>query len=240
MIEAELNKVKDTLIMEKKASIQSNEESLKITEDLRTLTDWLQEEKSATGKELEALKAELSITKQQLESVEKQVADGVHNMKVIKEENESLTLKLSEISNDLEQAQNTFDGLISESGKLKEKLRNREREYSTLEEMHEIHGNESSARVKELEVQVKGLELELKSSQARNRDLEVHIEEHVKEVQIETEEHPFATKTTENTCSQKEETKEQEECGSGVECNIDMQKNGREEKMEACLKFPGQ
>ena len=48
MIEVELNqrleeldKVKDTLIMEKEASIQSNEESLKITEDLRTLTDWL-------------------------------------------------------------------------------------------------------------------------------------------------------------------------------------------------------
>ncbi|KAB5512413.1 hypothetical protein DKX38_029441 [Salix brachista] len=77
--------------------------------------------------------------------------------------------------------------------------------------MHEIYGNESSARVKELEVQVKGLELELKSSQARNRDLEVHIEEHVKEVQIEADEHPSATKTTENTCSQKEETKEHEE-----------------------------
>ncbi|KAB5516823.1 hypothetical protein DKX38_027471 [Salix brachista] len=115
MIEAELNKVKDTLIMEKKASIQSNEESLKITEDLRTLTDWLQEEKSATGKELEALKAELSITKQQLESAEQQVAVCVRNMKVTKEENESLTLKLSEISNDLEQAQNTIDGLISKS-----------------------------------------------------------------------------------------------------------------------------
>ncbi|KAF9664903.1 hypothetical protein SADUNF_Sadunf16G0066300 [Salix dunnii] len=36
------------------------------------------------------------------------------------------------------------------------------------------------------------------------------------EVEIEVDEHPSATKTTENTCSQKEETKEQEECGSGL------------------------
>ena len=41
--------------------------------------------------------------------------------------------------------------------------------------MHEIHGNKSSTRIKELEVQVRGLELELKSSQARNRELEVQI-----------------------------------------------------------------
>uniref|UniRef100_A0A6N2N8G4 Uncharacterized protein n=1 Tax=Salix viminalis TaxID=40686 RepID=A0A6N2N8G4_SALVM len=40
---------------------------------------------------------------------------------------------------------------------------------------------------------------------------------HVKEVEIEVDEHPSATKTTENTCSQKEETKEQEESGLGVE-----------------------
>ncbi|KAB5561159.1 hypothetical protein DKX38_006116 [Salix brachista] len=38
-----------------------------------------------------------------------------------------------------------------------------------------------------------------------------HIEEHVKEVEIEVDEHPSATKTTKNTCSQKEETKEQED-----------------------------
>uniref|UniRef100_A0A6N2K4I2 Uncharacterized protein n=1 Tax=Salix viminalis TaxID=40686 RepID=A0A6N2K4I2_SALVM len=38
----------------------------------------------------------------------------------------------------------------------------------------------------------------------------------VKEVELEVDEHPSATKTTKNTCSQKEETKEQEECGSGV------------------------
>lgn len=56
-----------------------------------------------------------------------------------------------------------------------------------------------------------------------------HIEEHVKEVEIEADEHPSAPKTTENTCSQKEETKEQEVCGSGVECSTDMQKNGSNE-----------
>ena len=172
----ELNKEKDSLILEKEAAMQSNEESEKITEDLRTLTDWLQEEKSATGQELEALKAELSITKQQLESAEQQVADFIHNLKVTKEENDSLTLKLSKISNDMVQAQNTIDGLIGESGQLKEKLGSREREYLSLAEMHEIHGNKSSDRIKELEVQLRGLELELKSSQAQNRDLEVQIE----------------------------------------------------------------
>uniref|UniRef100_A0A6N2M7Y5 Uncharacterized protein n=1 Tax=Salix viminalis TaxID=40686 RepID=A0A6N2M7Y5_SALVM len=56
-----------------------------------------------------------------------------------------------------------------------------------------------------------------------------HIEEHAKEVEIEVDELPSATMTAENTCSQKEETKEQEVCGSGVECNIDMQKNGSNE-----------
>ncbi|XP_011005146.1 PREDICTED: microtubule-associated protein futsch-like [Populus euphratica] len=59
-----------------------------------------------------------------------------------------------------------------------------------------------------------------------------HIEEHVKEVEIEVDEHPSAPKTTENTCSQKEETKEQEVCGSGVECSTDMQKNGSNEFKE--------
>ncbi|KAJ6949484.1 titin [Populus alba x Populus x berolinensis] len=56
-----------------------------------------------------------------------------------------------------------------------------------------------------------------------------HIEEHVKEVEIEVDEHPSAPKTTQNTCSQKEQTKEQEVCGSGVECSTDMQKNGSNE-----------
>nr|XP_034918090.1 microtubule-associated protein futsch isoform X4 [Populus alba] len=56
-----------------------------------------------------------------------------------------------------------------------------------------------------------------------------HIEEHVKEVVIEADEHPSAPKTTESTCSQKEETKDQEVCGSGVECSTDMQKNGSNE-----------
>ncbi|KAG5254529.1 titin [Salix suchowensis] len=56
-----------------------------------------------------------------------------------------------------------------------------------------------------------------------------HIEEHAKEVEIEVDELPSATMTAENTCSQKEETKEQEVCGSGVECNIDMQKNDSNE-----------
>ncbi|KAG5254523.1 microtubule-associated protein [Salix suchowensis] len=56
-----------------------------------------------------------------------------------------------------------------------------------------------------------------------------HIEEHAKEVEIEVDELPSAAMTAENTCSQKEETKEQEVCGSGVECNIDMQKNDSNE-----------
>ncbi|KAB5511936.1 hypothetical protein DKX38_028964 [Salix brachista] len=106
MIEAELNKVKDTLIMEKKASIQSNKESLKITEDLRTLTDWLQEEKSATGKELEALKAELSITKQQLESAEQQAAGN-------EETNEDHAEQQIEVMHDGVVEEGTFEGTLN-------------------------------------------------------------------------------------------------------------------------------
>ncbi|KAJ6393575.1 hypothetical protein OIU77_022915 [Salix suchowensis] len=53
--------------------------------------------------------------------------------------------------------------------------------------MHEIHGNESSARIKELEVQVRGLDLELKSSQARNRDLEEQMVSRSKESSIHVE-----------------------------------------------------
>uniref|UniRef100_A0A6M2EW59 NAB domain-containing protein n=1 Tax=Populus davidiana TaxID=266767 RepID=A0A6M2EW59_9ROSI len=169
------------MILEKEAAMRSIEESEKIGEDLRILTDQLQEEKATTGQELEALKAELSIMKQQLESAEHQVAEFTHNLSVTKKENDSLTLKLSEISDEMEQAQNTIDGLVGESGHLKDKLGDREREYSSLAEMHETHGNESSTRINGLEVQVRGLELELESSQARNRDLEVLIESKVAE-----------------------------------------------------------
>ncbi|CAK7328117.1 unnamed protein product [Dovyalis caffra] len=58
------------------------------------------------------------------------------------------------------------------------------------------------------------------------------IEEHLKEAEIEVDEHPqdsSSPKATENICSQKEENKELEVCGLGVECNTNMQKNGSNE-----------
>ncbi|XP_016713922.2 uncharacterized protein [Gossypium hirsutum] len=47
----------------------------------------------------------------------------------------------------------------------------KERKFLTLKEVHDMHGNQTSAQIKELEAPVTSLELELKSLQAINRDM---------------------------------------------------------------------
>ncbi|KAK8322367.1 hypothetical protein V6Z12_A12G163100, partial [Gossypium hirsutum] len=52
----------------------------------------------------------------------------------------------------------------------------KERKFLTLKEVHDMHGNQTSAQIKELEAHVTSLELELKSLQAINRDMAEQLE----------------------------------------------------------------
>ncbi|KAK5785512.1 hypothetical protein PVK06_040104 [Gossypium arboreum] len=52
----------------------------------------------------------------------------------------------------------------------------KERKLLTLKEVHDMHGNQSSAQIKELKAHVTSLELDLKSLQATNRDMAEQLE----------------------------------------------------------------
>ncbi|GLT78128.1 hypothetical protein SLA2020_496740 [Shorea laevis] len=188
-IEAEANqrleamsKEKDNLLIEKETAIRRVEEGERIIEDLRSMVDRLREENVNLTQELETVRREAADMKQQLESAEHQVSDLTRSLNASKEENESLNLKLSEALNEIKLADKRKEELIAEIGDLEEKLGEKDREISTLTDIHVAHGNQSSARIKELEAQVTGLELELESSQAHNRDVEVQIENKATEV----------------------------------------------------------
>lgn len=194
-LEAELNhrleaisRDKDNLIMEKETVLRRVEEGEKIAEDLRNTADQLNEEKLVLGKELETLKGKISNMEQQLESSKQEVSDLSQNLTATAEENKSFTLKISEMSNEFQQAQNLIQDLMAESSQLKEKMVEKEREVSSLVEMHEVRGNETLAQIKELQAQVTGLELELESLRAHNRDMVVQIDSKAAEAkQLEEE-----------------------------------------------------
>lgn len=82
-------------------------------------------------------------------------------------------MKIAEISTEIQQAQNVIQELTSASSQLKEKLGQREVEYSTLSEMHE---KKTLAQITGLEAAVAELELELESLRAQKREMEVKIE----------------------------------------------------------------
>ncbi|GLT67903.1 hypothetical protein SLA2020_401770 [Shorea laevis] len=172
----EMSKENDNLIMEKENAIKRVEEGEKIIEDLGSMVDRLREENVNLRQELETVRREFSNVQQQLESSEHQLSDLIQSLKTGREENESLNLKLSEALNEIQLAGTRTEKQVAEIGNLNEKLGDKVRELSTLTEMHEAHGNQSSARIKELEAVVMGLELALESSQAHNRDVEVQIE----------------------------------------------------------------
>uniref|UniRef100_A0A2P2MSI5 NAB domain-containing protein n=1 Tax=Rhizophora mucronata TaxID=61149 RepID=A0A2P2MSI5_RHIMU len=172
----DVNSQKDNLMVEKVTAIKRIKEEEKITEDLRVLVDRLQDEKAALTQELESLRVELSSTNQQLLSAELKVLDLTQNLKVAEEENNSLNSKVSEFTNEIQQGRKTIQELLVDSSELREQISQKDTELSSLTEMHEAHGNESSAWIKELELQVTGLEVKLHSLQNQNRDMEVQIE----------------------------------------------------------------
>ncbi|KAL4297048.1 hypothetical protein GQ457_12G000740 [Hibiscus cannabinus] len=113
---------------------------------------------------------------QQLESSEQQVSELSQSLNAAVEENKSLNLKLSEVSNEIQLAQDTIQQLMAEISQSKADLGDKEKEFVTLKELHEVHGNQSSAKIKELEAQVTSLELELEQLRTTNRDMELQIE----------------------------------------------------------------
>ncbi|KAE8698123.1 hypothetical protein F3Y22_tig00110602pilonHSYRG00198 [Hibiscus syriacus] len=65
--------------------------------------------------------------------------------------------------------------LESSEHQSKVELGEKEKEFVTLKEVHEVHGNQSSAKIKDSQAQVTGLELELEQLRTTNRDMELQI-----------------------------------------------------------------
>ncbi|XP_052876616.1 COP1-interactive protein 1-like [Gossypium arboreum] len=59
----------------------------------------------------------------------------------------------------------------------------KERKFLTFKEVHDMHGNQSSAQIKELKAHVTSLKLELKSLQAINRDMAEQLENKASEAE---------------------------------------------------------
>ncbi|KAB2608856.1 synaptonemal complex protein 1 [Pyrus ussuriensis x Pyrus communis] len=139
------------------------------------MIDQLKDEKLTLDQELESVRGEVIHMKQHLQSAEQQVSDLSHNLKAKEEE----TLKVAEISTEIQQAQNVIQELTTASSQLKEKLGQSEVEYSTLSEMHELHElheKKTLAQITGLEAAVAELELEMESLRAQKREMEVKIE----------------------------------------------------------------
>ncbi|XP_021289113.1 golgin subfamily B member 1-like [Herrania umbratica] len=178
----DLNREKDNLILEKETAVKRIEDGEKFTEDLRREVDQLKEENITLKQEVESVRGEVSNVQQQLESAEQQVSELSHSLNATVADNKSLNSELSKVSNEIQQAQGTIQQLMADMSQSKDEIGEKERELLTLKELHEVHGNQSSAQIKELEAQVTSLELELASLRATNRDLEVQIENKAAEV----------------------------------------------------------
>ncbi|MBA0616102.1 hypothetical protein Godav_016178 [Gossypium davidsonii] len=151
----ELYRENNNLILEKETAVKRIEYGEKFTEDLRREVSLLKEENISLKLELDTVRGKVSDMQQQLESSEQRVSELSHSLNATVEENNSLNLKLSES---------------------KEELGEKERELLTLQELHEVHGNQSSAQLKELEAQATSLELELEQLRATNREHVLQIE----------------------------------------------------------------
>ncbi|KAF2297927.1 hypothetical protein GH714_005533 [Hevea brasiliensis] len=89
----------------------------------------------------------------------------------------------AELNERLQEMSKEKDNLIVEKEiHMKEKLSEKDRELSSLASVHKAHRNVLSAQIKELEARVTGLELELESFRAHNRDMGVQIESKVSEI----------------------------------------------------------
>lgn len=181
---------KDALNSDYLASLRKVQEADEIIENLKLESERSQSEKSkllVENKELShkldaAAKIEAEVN-QRLESAEHQVMELSEALNATVEENKSLKSKLSEVSNEFQQAQGRIQHLRAELSQSKEELTEKERELLTLKELHDVHGNQSSAQIKELEAHVTSLELELESLQATNRDMAEQLENKASEAE---------------------------------------------------------
>ncbi|XVF51356.1 hypothetical protein PTKIN_Ptkin04bG0178700 [Pterospermum kingtungense] len=173
----DLNRENSNLILEKVSAVKRIEDAEKFAEDFREV-DQLEEENITMKQELENSRGKVSNMQLQLESAEHQVSDLSQSLNATTKENKSLKSKLCQVSNEIQQAQVTIQQLMAETSQSKEELCEKERQLLTLTE---LHGNQSSAQIKELEAQLTSLELELESLRAANRDMEMQIENKVSE-----------------------------------------------------------
>ncbi|KAE8675709.1 Adenine nucleotide transporter 1 isoform 1 [Hibiscus syriacus] len=179
----DLNRENDNLILEKESSSKRIEDGEKFTEDLRREVDQLKEENITLKQELESARGEVSNLQPKLESAENQVTELRYSLNATVEENKSLHSKLSEALNEVQQAQDKIQELMTGMSQSKDELVEKEREVSTLKELHETHVNQSSAQIKGLEGHVASLELELEMLQAASRDMAVQIENKANEAE---------------------------------------------------------
>ncbi|KAB2093695.1 hypothetical protein ES319_A02G110600v1 [Gossypium barbadense] len=181
---------KDALSSDYLASLSKVQEAEETIENLKLESERSESEKSKLLVENEELRHKLDAAakveaevNQRLESAEHQVMELGEGLNATVEENKSLNSKLSEVSNEFQQAQGRIQQLMAELSQSKEELVEKERELLTLKELHDMHGSQSSAQIKELEAHVTSLELELESLQATNRDMAEQLENKASEAE---------------------------------------------------------
>ncbi|KAL3844501.1 hypothetical protein ACJIZ3_001904 [Penstemon smallii] len=150
----DMKRERETLILEKEAFIVSIEEEKKHSEELRKINSQLQHEKDTLKLELEAMKGEFSTLMEKLESKEKEIVKLMQMQKTAEEENIIISSKISLLEDDMKQAENNIQDLVTKSSELSEKVAEKERELSSHLEIHEAHKEEASTRMKDLEVKL--------------------------------------------------------------------------------------
>ncbi|KAE8670822.1 hypothetical protein F3Y22_tig00112072pilonHSYRG00013 [Hibiscus syriacus] len=185
---ASLSKVREPEEIIKSLKLESKRSENKISqlmveiEDLRREVDPLKEENITVKQELESVRGEVSDLQPKLECAENQVTELSYNLNATVEDNKSLHSKLSEALNEVQQAQDKIQELMTGLSRSKDELVEKE-EVLNLKELHEVHVNQSSAQIKELEAHVASLELELELLQAASRDMAAQIENKASEAE---------------------------------------------------------
>jgi chromosome segregation ATPase len=107
--------------------------------------------------------------KQELDTAEFKVADLMHKLASTSLEKEALNLDYKAALSKIQEAEIINKNVRIEADK-------RERELLAIIKVHEIHANQASAQIKELESQLTGLKVEVKSFRGQKRDMESRIE----------------------------------------------------------------
>ncbi|XP_051119629.1 COP1-interactive protein 1 [Andrographis paniculata] len=112
---------------------------------------------------LEIHEAHKEEANKKLESAEKEMASLSQMHRAVGEEKTTLSLKVSQLENDIEQAESKIQHLVNESSELNRRLAEKESEFSSHLELHEAHREQTATRLR-------NLELELDSSHAQRRE----------------------------------------------------------------------